>query len=294
MGLLLVVAAAAALAALVLYDTPADVPVQRDGAAVVWAVGDGADGGEAAMEVAGMMAEGGIDRLLYLGDVYETGSFAEFESNYASVYGRFNQITEPTPGNHEWPSADEGYFPYWRQVKGEPQPEYYSFELAGWEIISLNSEPLVGADPERLPGSATRQLRWLRQEVEDGGDCRLAFWHTPRYSAGTTHGDDPSIEPFWRALRNRARVVVNGHDHDMQRLEPIDGITVLISGAGGHGLYSVDPTYRRLAFGNSDDYGALRLELEPGVARHSFVASDGRTLDSGTVSCDPGRRGNAD
>jgi hypothetical protein len=41
--------------------------------AVLWAVGDGADGGDRATAVAARIATGRVDRLLYLGDVYGTG-----------------------------------------------------------------------------------------------------------------------------------------------------------------------------------------------------------------------------
>jgi hypothetical protein len=64
-----------------------------------------------------------------------------------------------------------------------------------------------------------------------------------------------------------------------------EGITQLVSGAGGHGRYPIDRGERGLAFGNDEDYGALRLELRPGKARYAFVSADGRELDSGRVRC---------
>ena len=247
--------------------------------AVVWAVGDGADGGGAARRVAARIGEEPLDRFLYLGDVYESGTAKEFRRNYAPVYGRFARFTSPTPGNHEWPLHREGYDRYWRDVNGRPQPDHYSLRLGGWQVLSLNSEA-----PH---GPRSRQVRWLRRQVAGPGTCRLAFWHSPRYSAGTVHGDRPDLEPFWEALRGRASLIVTGHDHNMQRLRPRDGITQLISGAGGHGHYSLNRADERLAFGNDTDYGALRLELRPGAATFRFVALDGRVLDSGRVACRP-------
>jgi hypothetical protein len=41
---------------------------------------------------------------------------------------------------------------------------------------------------------------------------------------------------------------VNGHDHDMQPLRPIDGITEFVAGAGGRSLYPLDESDSRLAF----------------------------------------------
>lgn len=258
----------------------------ENGATVVWAVGDGADGGERAVAVAEMMAESGIDRLLYVGDVYETGTAHEFEQHYEPVYGRFAEATLPTIGNHEWANREKGYLPYWEQVRGDRQPLHYLVEEAGWEIVSVNSE---GG-----PRSDLAQARWLRRELDRRGDCRIVFWHTPRYGAspGADYGDQPSVEPLWEALEGRAVITVHGDQHNMQRFKPIDGVTEFVSGAGGHGLYELTDD-RRLAFGEDEEYGALRLELEPGAARHAFVAEDGDVLDSGTISCDP-RRGGGD
>ncbi len=249
-----------------------------DNPAVVWAVGDGADGGDDAKALAERIAAGEPDRFLYLGDVYQRGTDEEFEENYASVYGELAEITAPTPGNHDWRNHTEGYDPYWRDVYGRPPPHFYSFEAGGWQLISLNSE----ADLE--PDGA--QVRWLEKQLRGGGTCRLAFWHKPRYSAGK-HGDDEDVDPFWEALEGRAAIVVNGHDHDMQRLKPIDGITSFVSGAGGKSLYEIDPSDERVAFRNDTDFGALRLVLQRGRADYAFVTTDGRTLDRGTVSCDP-------
>jgi hypothetical protein len=255
------------------------VPSGPDRPAIVWAVGDGADGGDEARAVARLIASGPMDRLLYLGDVYQRGTASDFSDHYATTYGRLARRTAPTAGNHDWPDHLDGYDPYWRRVTGRPIPAFYRFRLGDWEILSLNSEA------PHDPGSA--QLRWLRSQLRRAGTCRLAFWHRPRYSEGTTHGDQKDVEPFWQALRGRATLVLNGHEHDMQRFRPHDGITELVSGAGGHSRYTIRRGNPSLAFGDDRDYGALRLELAPGRARFAFVAADGRTLDRGDVRCRP-------
>ena len=252
-------------------------PPQKD-RAVLWAVGDGADGSETARRLASQIARTRFDRLLYLGDVYERGTASEFRSNYAPSYGRMRAKTWPTPGNHDWPRHAEGYDPYWAQVAGGRPPTWYGETVAGWQVISLNSEaPHTAGSP---------QGRWLERQLRRPGTCRLAFWHRPRYSAGL-HGYEKDIAPLWDALRGHASIVVNGHDHDMQRLRPIDGITEFVTGAGGRELYNVDESDPRLAFTNDRSFGALRLELRRGVARYAFVALGGRILDSGTITCRP-------
>ena len=247
--------------------------------AIVWAVGDGADGSARARRLDRLMAAGDPDRFLYLGDVYETGSATDFERNYARVYEALAEITAPTPGNHEWPSRYEGYYPYWRAVKSRRQRPWYRFRLAGWEILALNSEAAHGA--------GSRQLRWLRRRLRGAeGDCRLAFWHRPRWSAGV-YGDDESLAPLWNALRGSARVVLSGHDHNMQRFRHRDGIVQLVAGTGGRELYPLRAD-SRLRFGEDSRYGALRLELRPGEAELEFRRIDGRRLDSSSVECERG------
>jgi Calcineurin-like phosphoesterase len=252
------------------------VPSDSREQTVVWAVGDGADGGRNARRVARLIRSSRPDRLLYLGDVYERGTATEFTNNFDSIYGRLAKRTAPTPGNHEWPLHASGYDRYWERKRGRRTPPYYSFEGGGWQILSLNSESDHGA--------GSKQVAWLRSKVRDGGTCRLAFWHRPRYSAGDVHGDQRDTRPLWDALGGHAAIVLAGHEHDMQRFRPRDGITELVSGAGGHGLFSVHAR-RDLAFANATRFGALRLALSPGLARFRFVAVGGRTLDAGKVRC---------
>ena len=246
---------------------------------VVWAVGDGADGRHAGRALARRIAGSDPDRFLYLGDVYPAGTAAEFRKNYATVYGALTTKTAPTPGDNDWPNHRTGYDAYWKRIKGKPLRHYYAFELAGWQLLSLNSEQ------PRSRG----QLRWLRARTARPGTCRIAFWHRPRYSAGY-YGDEADIAPLWNALRGHAVLVLNGHDHNMQRLRPRAGITTFVSGAGGRSHYPVHRGERRLAFGNDHDWGALRLTLRPGFVRYAFVTTDARTLDAGTIACRRGHR----
>ena len=216
--------------------------------------------------------------FLYLGDVYEHGTRRDFARGYAPVYGALGAITLPTPGNHDWPQRRVGYDPYWAGVTGRPTPSYYAVAVAGWSLISLNSE----ADHS----ASSPQVAWLRARLRAPGTCRLAFWHRPRFSAGL-HGDQPDVAPLWNALRGRAVLVLNGHEHQMQRMRARDGITELVAGAGGRGHYPLDAADPRLAWSDASRDGALRVTLEPGRARFAFVATGGRVLERGAVRCRP-------
>jgi calcineurin-like phosphoesterase family protein len=247
--------------------------------ATIWAVGDG-DASAASRALVDRIAAARPDRLLYLGDVYGRGSDGDFRTNYEPTWGRLARITAPTPGNHDWPRHRSGYDPYWQRALQRPRTAaWYAFRAGGWTILSIDSE----ADHD----DGSPQLTWLRSQLRRRGTCRIAFWHRPRFSAGAHHGDAADMAPVWDALRGHAAVAVSGHEHDMQRLHPIDAITPFVSGAGGHSHHALRRDDRRLAFGDDRRGGALRLRLRRGTADYAFVSTAGRVLDRGTLRCRP-------
>ena len=251
-------------------------PAPKLRSATVWAVGDGAFPGPSSRQVARLVARGAPTRFLYLGDVYPEGTAGNYARGYAPIYGSLAPITLPTPGNHEWGNRSQGYSRYWsRIIRGAP-PSHYAVTVAGWRIVSANSE-----EPH---GAGSRQVKWLRAQMAVPGTCKLVFWHRPRFSGGL-HGDATDIAPLWNATLGHAALVLNGHDHDMQRMRPVRGVTELVSGAGGYIHYRVDTSHPRLAWSNDRVFGAVRLDLRPGSARYSFVSAAGTILDSGSVRC---------
>jgi hypothetical protein len=248
--------------------------------ALIWAVGDAANGSSASEQVSSVIRSTHLDLLLYLGDVYENGTAQEYDRNYRPIYGGLGSITAPTVGNHEWPNVATGYVPYWTAVRGSPPPFRYAFAVSGWQLISLNSN--LPTDPA--------QERWLNQEIASTpryGSCRIAFMHHPRYSAGL-HGDLTGLQGIFDELRGHASIALAGHDHDMQRLHPIGGITPYVDGSGGNELYPVNRDDPRLAFFDDTHHGALRIRLRPSRAALAFVDQDGNTLDRSTVTCNQG------
>ena len=119
----------------------------------------------------------------------------------------------PTPGNHEWGNRFTGYYPYWRRQKGHRQPPWSKRTIAGWQILDLNSQAPHGDRLRRRSGGSSGTLAGAQ------GDCRIAFWHRPRYSEGA-YGGAPDLNPLWNRLAGHARIVLSGHDHNLQRHTP--------------------------------------------------------------------------
>ena len=243
-------------------------PSAPDRGVVVWAVGDGGADDDDDRQVARLIARDDPAHVIYLGDVYDTGTPEEFRT-FADVYSQLVKRMWPTPGNHEWANHARGYDPFWRL------PHHYERRAGGWTLLSANSET-----PEDR-----EQLRWLADRANGGGTCRIAFWHSPRFNAGRHRNEEIEVDALWDAVAGRAAIVLSGHDHNLQRFHPVDGTTQYIAGAGGRGHHDVREDDSRLAFSDDATDGALRITLGRRSADLQFIAADGTVLDRSTVTC---------
>lgn len=258
---------------------------------ILAATGDGASGEPNADAVTDLIAGWNPNMMLYLGDVYNDGTYTEFHNWYgtgSNRYARFRAITNPTVGNHEYQGLDApGYFDYWDNV-----PHYYSFNAAGWHIISLDSTSQFN---QTDPG--TPQYDWLVQDLNaNTSACVIAYFHHPVHNVGP-EGDATRMNTIWSLLaQHGADIILTGHDHDYQRWLALDGqgvpnsggITQFVVGTGGHGIQDFIRTDSRLAVGFDtppNAFGALRLELNQNGAAYQFVNIQGLTLDSGSIPC---------
>src|SRR6201999_3646518 len=104
--------AVALVAALIAAATAAGQPAPPR--TVVWAVGDAQSPDVSVQnQVADLIGREPPARLLFLGDLTNGGTAAEYASLYEPSYGRFKAITSPTIGNHDWRERVEGYDAYW-------------------------------------------------------------------------------------------------------------------------------------------------------------------------------------
>ena len=258
---------------------------------ILAAAGDGASG--ETPEVTDLIASLSPNLFLYLGDVYEKGTYTEFYNWYGITdnFGQFRDITDPVIGNHEYvKSAAFGYQDYWNTRHDDPV--YYSFNANGWHFIALNANSQV----RQQPGS--KQYQWLANDLANNtAECTLAYWHQPVYSIGPepkTH----RMEPIWSLLAQyHVDIVLNGHDHGYQRWTPLDGkgnidlengITEFVAGSGGHGIQPFISNDDRVVVGYDKPpsaFGALRFVLNPNGTTFEYVNIAGAILDSGTITC---------
>ena len=248
---------------------------------VVWALGDGADGSAEGRQLARFVRSRRPDRFLYLGDVYERGTRAEFRTNYYPAYGRLARRTDPVLGNHEFKRRFRGYYPYWQRRRGfghERARHRAYVDATGWQLISYSSESSPAVEAEWMSAQIARRP----------GTCRLAAAHRGRYTvADDEHGDSPDQQPLWDVLAGRTAINLVGHSHLYGRLAPIDGVHVLVAGAGGHALRALGGQVHAVAAVEAGVPTATRLVLRRGRADFKQFDTVGRVYDSGTIDCVP-------
>ncbi|HSJ83265.1 MAG TPA: DNRLRE domain-containing protein [Acidimicrobiia bacterium] len=270
---------------------------EAEGTVLVGA-GDIADcnsqGDEATADVLDEVVSGAQQAVVFTaGDnAYPSGSERNFFDCYDPSWGAFKDITRPALGSREYRTAGAGgHFDYFGVPPGERDKGYYSYDLAGWHIVVLNSncDQIGGCEA----GSA--QEIWLREDLAaSSAVCTLAYWHHPLFSSGSD-GGVPDVLPLFQALYDAdAEVVINGDDHFYERFAPQDpageeedeGIRQFIVGTGGSSLsgFGAIATNSDVRFNQA--FGVLALTLLPDGYEWSFMSVAGSDFnDPGTGTC---------
>jgi acid phosphatase type 7 len=235
--------------------------------------------------------------VITLGDnAYEQGSAENYRECYDPTWGRFKDRTLPIPGNHEYETEGaEGYFDNFGDAAGDPSKGYYSYDLAGWHIVALNSNECLQIGGCRF---VSPQVRWLKADLAANEDktCTLAYLHHPRFRSGDVHGSAPEVRPLWEALYEAgADVVLSGHEHNYERFAPQDpsgradperGIREFVVGTGGKSHYEIEVPLTNSEVHNAHTYGVLKLTLHPKSYDWLFIPVKGEAFtNSGRGRC---------
>jgi acid phosphatase type 7 len=171
---------------------------------------------------------------------------------------------------------------------------YYSYDLGSWHIVALNSNcDKVGGCEKTSP-----QGQWLQRDLAahpetTNSQCTLAYFHHPIYA--TANGTNTlNVKPLWDTLYAKgADVILSGHAHRYERharmtpeglVDKTNGIRQFVVGTGGEpGGSVIDPNQvpRGVLEKVVLDFGVIKLDLDAGSYRWSFIAVDGTA--NGTV-----------
>lgn len=255
------------------------------------------------------------DAVALVGDEqYQVGKLSDFVNSFDTTYGPFKPLHRPAPGNHEYypytkhgdnePGQNgAGYFGYYNGLDvngdirkqgqaGEYNKGWYSYDLGGWHIVSLNAEcnsDAFGHNCDPTSGLLAEQTRWLEQDLAaNRSRCTLAYWHQPVFTAIGDHAtaadkahyasdEGAAAATWWKLLYDHgADLVMAGHEHVYARFQPLDaegkvdperGLTQFIVGTGGEDLQPLLTgralTEAHVVTAQDKAYGVLKLVLRP-------------------------------
>jgi PKD repeat protein len=222
-------------------------------------------------------------------NAYPDGTSTDYSQCYTPSWGRFKDRTRPAPGNHDYhTSGATPYFDYFGANAGPAGRGYYSYDLASWHIISLNSEIDVSA--------TSAQATWLKQDLASHRTtCTLAYWHKPLFTSSSLHGGATSMTSLFTILYDAgAEIVLSGHNHQYERFAPqrVDGtrddargVREFVTGSGGAGLYDFG-TAKPNSQVRYKGFGVLKLTLRATSYAWEFMPIEGTSFtDAGTGEC---------
>jgi len=173
-------------------------------------------------------------------------------------------------GNHDEPSQ-RMYKPF--NMNGE---RYYTFKPAdGVRFFALDSNYID-----------ERQLEWLEKELAaSGSDWKICFFHHPLYSSGGRHGSAEAqrerLEPIF--LKHGVDVVLAGHEHFYERIQPQKGIAYFTIGNSAKLRKGNIRKTELTAKGWDQGYGFLLMEIVDEVLHFQMVSATGQTIDAGSL-----------
>lgn len=241
-----------------------------------------------AAAMAGYHAEHPFDFGLVLGDnFYPAGldrpDHPRWASQWERLYSPLGIRHYAILGNHDYKSSASPAAQMERSRRSAtwclPRRQY-TFTAGPVQLFAIDTTPVE--EPRRDSGDAMAdQLRWLDEALgASRSTWKVVYGHHPVYTTGD-HGDRigylPRVRDYLLPVlrKHKVDVYLAGHDHDLQALEPQDGVHFFVSGAAGRHLRGFESSRCR-RWGTAQTYGFTVLETDAaGLSlRVSFVGYD--------------------
>lgn len=217
--------------------------------------------------------------LVTTGDnIYPDGHPDTFDRGWHEPYGwvdRRNITKVASLGNHDY-RTDEGV-----PVMGlmdMPRRRYKQhFRWVDVFVVDSNQP------------SSDAQKRWLRRGLMNSkARWQIVAFHHPVFTCGQHDNGTVMRQAFNRILkRHGADLVLNGHEHSYQRFEKRGGVTYVVTGGGGAGLYSLGACpgwFPDRAVANDTRHHFVKLIVRRSRIGLLAVAPGGDVLDRHTLS----------
>jgi predicted phosphodiesterase len=174
-----------------------------------------------------------------------------------------------TLGNHD-NTNQRFYQPFNMEAR-----RYYSFKKGNVSFFALDSTYM---DPD--------QLTWLQNQLKGSNSTwKICYFHHPLYSSGRRHGPDldlrAQIEPI--LIKYGVDVVISGHEHFYERINPQSGIYYFIEGSSGQLRRGNIRSSQQTIKGFDLDLAFMLVDIAGSEFRFKAISRTGKVVDAGTI-----------
>lgn len=281
-------------------ETVAEHPVRTapkaDESFRILAFGDSGSGDEHQYRLAEKMASAGADIVVHTGDlIYMEGERKDYPEKfyrpYASLIARVPFY--PSMGNHDFrtergaPMFEEFVLPKNGPPSSTPERHYW-FDFGSARFVAIDTDLTM-----KDLGSVVAP--WLDKVLQDAGNrWKIVFFHHPVY----TNGRYSPTYRLWRTIlpimeAHGTHLVLAGHDHLYERTHPIregkimppgQGVVHVVTGAGGGGLYAINPKpMEQIAVQYNQDYSFTLVDVSPDRMTLKQINANGEQVDEYTL-----------
>jgi Calcineurin-like phosphoesterase len=170
-----------------------------------------------------------------------------------------------------------------RYQNGDQQVKYPKFNMSD-RYYTYRERPVQFFVLDTNTTDWTGQLAWLERELKaSDAPWKVVYGHHPIYSSGHYGTNAAMVDRLTPLFKHyHVQLYINGHEHNYERTQPIDGTAYLIVGGGGATLRPVGKSpwtaysVSRFSFAGVEVY-ADRLEIQG-------IGTDGKIFDHGTLA----------
>ncbi|MBO3752332.1 metallophosphoesterase [Streptosporangiaceae bacterium NEAU-GS5] len=215
-----------------------------------------------------------VDAIVTTGDnVYPDGSPDLYDRVLRKPYERLGVPMWATLGNHDVVGGHAAEELAFLKLLRPPTAKI----IPGAQLLFMDANDVSPA-----------QTRWLDDTLSAPGPAlRIVVFHQPAWSC-SYHGSTPAVDKMWVPIfeRHRVALVLNGHDHNYQRYVSGKGVSYVVTGGGGAGLYPLKSgcagqPKRAAAFKRHHFVG---VEIAGGKLTLTAVDASGRVFDQVVLS----------
>ncbi|MFL6567582.1 MAG: metallophosphoesterase, partial [Chthoniobacterales bacterium] len=254
------------------------------------------------IQVANQVAASSPDLLLTVGDntygpsgTTGTGQPGVFDPFWFIPYAVTMQRvpTFPTMGNHDIETANGAWYlsNFRLPQNGPPANEKernYSFDYGNAHFVVIDANAWVNPyDANRV---ATIKA-WLTSDLAATQQrWKFVFFHQPAYTSSGNGVHDPEaglqndVQPL--CAQYGVQIVFQGHNHFYERINPINGVNYITTGAGGRSLYAptIIPTYSAVL--NNSAYSFAQVDISGGNLTLRNIDTNSAQIDLFTLDLD--------